>query len=141
MPECPGCGDEFAKGGAFETHVRHCEQVEEESEDSDLSELEDRVEELERQMDNARGIIRDLSFSVGSVDDLEDKVQGNREAITEIVKLLQEQVRHEAEQEFGRSFETYEDVSQFLADEGQVDQAEQGGQQLGQVVEEVMEER
>lgn len=30
MPRCPGCNEEYPKGGAFTTHVEHCDRVEKE---------------------------------------------------------------------------------------------------------------
>lgn len=58
MPECPGCNEEYPKGGAYVTHVQHCEHAQKDSiEKNQEPPDEQRIEELERQVEALEKII------------------------------------------------------------------------------------
>lgn len=80
MPECPGCDEEYPKGGAYVTHVRHCEHVQEEPTEGN-QELTDeqRIEELERQVEALQKII----FGIAEQQEKRLNQQGERIEVVE----------------------------------------------------------
>jgi hypothetical protein len=80
MPECPGCDEEFPKGGAYVTHVRHCEHAQEDPTEGNQEQTdEQRIEELEEQVDALQKII----FSIAEQQEKRLNQQGERIEVVE----------------------------------------------------------
>jgi len=90
MPICEGCGEEFPKGGAFVTHIEYCDEVDE-SQDEGEKDLEDRVDDLEANLDLVRDMLMDdLDRQARETNEVRDLA----EETLELTKLLAEGLKH-----------------------------------------------
>lgn len=107
MPECPGCGEEFPKGGAYATHVRHCDHAEDDGftgPDQELTD-EERIKELENQVEALREVVFTIAEQQGErLDQQEERIGTVEDQIlsvgTEMILPLAEKV-DEHSQMFG----------------------------------------
>jgi len=80
MPECPGCGEEYPKGGAYVTHVEHCEYAKEDPTEGKQEQTdEQRIKELEEQVEALEKII----FAIAEQQDKRLNQQGERIEVVE----------------------------------------------------------
>lgn len=101
MPTCEGCGEEFPEGGAFATHVRYCDEVDDSQ--GDEIDLEDRVANLEGEVELIRDMaMDDLDRQSQRVDDLEDNQAEFLRGLKAFAELLDEHI--EEFQQFQSAF-------------------------------------
>ena len=138
MPICEGCEEEYPKGGAYTTHVRHCDELEVEKQDGDddefrPEELKTRIEELEDHLFGQAEYFNDeLDRASGRIDSLEELINrmiDNQDELLEaqkelrndyeefariVVELQEEQVLKSAESITGREFESFEQARHWV---------------------------
>lgn len=141
MPTCEGCGEEFPQGGAFATHVRYCDEVDD-SQDDEID-LEDRVADLEGEVELIRDMaMDDLDRQSARIDDLEGDQAEFFEALNVLAESLNEHIEQfqqfqsaflemkrqelvrEFDAEMSSDIESYDDLVSVVQD------MEQGGNQL-----------
>jgi len=106
MPECPGCDEEYPKGGAYVTHVRHCQHAQEASAEANR-ELTDeqRIEELEEQVEALQKMVFTIAEQQGELfNQQEERIEGVEDQIltvgTDMILPLAEKI-DEHSQMFG----------------------------------------
>jgi DNA repair exonuclease SbcCD ATPase subunit len=92
MPTCEGCGEEFAKGGAFQTHVQYCDDAETEHEDEEEEKdsLESRVAKLEQRTEEHEHMI--FEWTQNDLDDQSTRISENLQRIEKLYKMLEKAV-------------------------------------------------
>jgi len=101
MPTCEGCGEEYPKGGAYTTHVTHCDEANKQDGDANdefqPEELETRVEELEDHVFTQSQHFEDeldwISGRLDTVEKLVDQAANNQDKIIERQKELRNEYK------------------------------------------------
>lgn len=145
MPECPGCGEEFQKGGAHATHVQYCEQVEDASTEEDkeptseerIKELEERVESLQKiiftiaqqqeqrlsQQEQRIEVVEDHILSVGTemVLPLAEKIDEHSQMFGLFRDWIETRVLNDVENATGREFDDIDQAIEYVERREQIE--------------------
>jgi len=132
MPVCEGCGEEFPKGGAYTTHVTHCEQVKEDNEpesgsqEERIQQLESKVDNLEEQLDTQARLFNDeldrheerLDTTVSTLNEVVkvvEEFQGEFDDFTQVVMGMEKRrLVSDVEQKADREVESFEQLKRWL---------------------------
>lgn len=117
--ECPGCGQEFPEGGAFQTHVRYCDEVVDD--ESEKEPLEERVEKLETQLDFVLDRLSDVGDLELRLEELRSEFDRFVEAFTDI---KESEMLREFEEITGREFDSLQEATQYAKEQKQEERME-----------------
>lgn len=145
MPECPGCGEEYPKGGAYVTHVQHCELAKEGPTEAGqdltdkqrIEELEEQVEALQKiifaiaeqqgkrfnQQEERIGVVEDQILSVGMemILPLAEKIDEHSQMFGTLRDWIETRVLNDVEDATGREFDDIDQAIEYVERREQVE--------------------